>query len=265
MKDQIVTLLPPGHPWGELIQYYDCVESTNTLAKEMAAQGAPHGTVLIADRQTGGRGRRGRSFYSPAGVGIYMSVILRPGCAPAALMHLTCAAAAALCDAVEKAAGFRPGIKWTNDLVYGKRKLAGILTELCLSPQGAVDYAVIGIGINCNQGPEDFPEEIRAVAGSLSMVAGHPIDQAILAAAIVDAMERMSNDLLSRKAALLDSYRRDCITFGKEVSLVRGDEIRHGKALDIDQDGALIVEFAPGHIEAVSSGEVSVRGMYGYL
>ena len=107
----------------------------------LASQGAPHGTVLIADRQTGGRGRMGRSFLSPPGVGIYMSILLRPECAPQELMHLTCAVAAAMCRAVECAAGLRPGIKWTNDLVWGKQKFAGILTEMGLNAAGGVDWA----------------------------------------------------------------------------------------------------------------------------
>ena len=110
----------------------------------------------------GGRGSRGRRFHSPAGSGVYLSVILRPVCDPGALMHLTCAAATAMCDAVEAACGFRPGIKWTNDLVFGRRKLGGILTELRLDHRGLVDFAIVGIGINCLQGPADFPEELIA-------------------------------------------------------------------------------------------------------
>ena len=113
----------------------------------------------------------GRSFLSPGGVGVYMSVILRPNCTPDKLMHLTCATAVAMCDAVEQAAGFRPGIKWTNDLVSKRKKLAGILTEMSLDATGKVAYAVVGIGVNCCQKPEDFAPEIRDMAGSLSMIA----------------------------------------------------------------------------------------------
>lgn len=263
MKDKICFLLPPGKPWGELIHCFDAVGSTNTLAKSMAVQGAPQGTILLADHQTGGRGRRGRSFHSPAGTGIYMSVILRPNCPPRELMHLTCAAAVAACGAVENATGIRPGIKWTNDLVYGKRKLAGILTELGFAPDGTVSYAIVGIGINCNQSAGDFPEEIRDIAGSLSMVTGQPVDRARLAASMIEALASMD---LAQKASILDDYRKDCVTLGKEVSVVRADGVpRHGKALDVDTDGALVVEFAPGQQETVNAGEVSVRGMYGYL
>ena len=157
MKEKICSLLPPGKPWGELIHHFDTVESTNTLAKSLAAQGAPQGTVILADHQTGGRGRRGRSFHSPAGSGIYMSVILRPNCPPDKLMHLTCAAAVAMCCAVENATGHRPGIKWTNDLVFGRKKVAGILTELIFDGSGNVSAAVVGIGINCTQSAGDFP------------------------------------------------------------------------------------------------------------
>lgn len=265
MKENIVKNLRESCPWQDSLLWFDTIESTNTHARELARSGAAHGTVLIADHQTGGRGRRGRSFHSPAGSGIYMSVILRPGCQPHELMHLTCAAAVAMCDAVESAAGFRPGIKWTNDLVYGKRKIAGVLTELGFNNCGNVDFAVVGIGINCRQQETDFPEDIRSIAGSLASVSGQEIDRAKVAAAMMDALYRMDAELLTAKAHILNRYRKDCITLGKEISLVRGEEIRHGTALDIDADGALLVRLFDGNTEIVNSGEVSVRGMYGYV
>ena len=266
MITQIQNHLPGDHPWQNQIYWFDTIDSTNTRAKEMAAQGAAHGTVLIAGHQTAGRGRLGRSFQSPAGLGVYMSVILRPHCPPEKLMHLTCAAAVAMCDAVEQAAGIRPGIKWTNDLVLGNRKIAGILTEMALDAKtGLVDYAVVGIGINCRQQPQDFPEEIRGFAGSLSMALGRNIDTATVAAAMIDALHTMSRDLFSPIAILMDRYRADCITVGRDISLLRGDSLRHGHAIGVDDLGALLVRFPDGHVEAVNSGEVSVRGMYGYL
>ena len=231
----------------------------------MALENAPHGTILIAGQQTGGRGRLGRSFYSPADAGIYMSVLLRPNCAPTELMHLTCAAAGAACDAVEAAAGIRPGIKWTNDLVFGKRKLAGILTELGLDAKGNVSYAIIGIGINCCQQISDFPMELRNMAGSLSIATGKAVSRAQVAAALITQLERMDRQLLTGKAAMLEQYRRDCVTLGQEISVLRGEDVRHGTALDIDDSGALVVRFDDGCTKAVSSGEVSIRGMYGYL
>ena len=266
MKERILSLVSSDYPWKGQFHWLEETGSTNDDLKALARQGAPHGTVLIADRQRGGHGRMGRAFHSPGGVGIYFSILLRPNCAPGELMHLTCATAVAMCDAVEKSAGFRPGIKWTNDLVYKKRKLGGILTELGLSPKGGVEYAIIGIGINCCQTQEDFPEEIRSIAASLSMVTGREIDRAKVAAAMMDALWNMDRKLLTEKLHMLHQYRKDCITIGQEVSLLRvGEAVRHGKAVDMDDAGALIVEFENGHTEAVNSGEVSVRGMYGYL
>ena len=258
MKETLMTYLEPA--LRDNLQYFDTIDSTNTRAKLLAAQGAPHGTILIADHQTVGRGRLGRTFLSPAGTGVYMSVILRPCCPLRQLMHLTCAAAVAACDAVERAVGLRPGIKWTNDLVHEGRKLAGILTELGLSPKGTVDWVVIGIGVNCLQREEDFDPAIRSFAGSLAMFA--PCDRAKLAAALAEELVNMN---LSDKGAVMDRYRRDCITLGREVSLVRSDgKPRHGRAIGIDEDGALIVEFAPNVAEIINSGEISIRGMYGY-
>lgn len=265
MKDQILRNLRESCPWQDSLLWFETIESTNTRARELARQGALHGTVLIADHQAGGRGRLGRSFHSPAGSGIYMSVILRPCCKPQEIMHLTCAAAVAMCDAVESAVGVRPRIKWTNDLVCGKRKIAGILTELGFDAAGNVDFAVVGIGINCCQNETDFPEEIRGIAGSLASVSGQSVDRVKVAAAMMDALYRMDQDLLCGKADILTQYRRDCITLGQEVSLVRGDEVRHGTALDIDEIGALVVRLQDGRVETVQSGEVSIRGMYGYV
>ena len=265
MKEQIVSLLSPDYPWKEHFTWLEETDSTNDRLKELARQGAPHGTVLIADRQTGGHGRMGRAFHSPGGVGIYFSILLRPACQPGQLMHLTCATAVAMCDAVEAAVGFRPGIKWTNDLVAGKQKLGGILTELGLSARGGVDYAIIGIGINCCQTEADFPEELRNIAASLSMVTRKTVDRAKVAAAMMEALFRMDENLLTGKTSMLERYRQNCITIGQEISLVRSEEVRYGKALDVDEQGALVVAFSDGHVEAVNSGEVSVRGMYGYV
>ncbi len=263
MKEQILNLLPGDHPWQNQIYWYDSTDSTNNLAKVAAQTGAPHGTVIFADHQTGGRGRMGRRFHSPAGCGIYMSLLLRPNCPATELMHLTCAAAVTACDAVEVATGMRPGIKWTNDLVHNRRKLGGILTELSVDAStGNVEYAIIGIGINCCQTSVDFPEEIRSFAGSLTMVTGKMTNRAKLAAALICAFSSLR---LSEKSRILETYRRDCVTIGKEISLVQGDDLRHGHAFGVDNSGALLVRFPDGHTEAVHSGEVSVRGMYGYL
>ena len=265
MKDAILAALSPAYPWKERLQYYPSIDSTNDVLKALAKQGAPHGSAILAGHQTGGHGRMGRSFHSPEGMGIYLSILLRPACTPTELMHLTCAVAVAMCDAVEIVTGLRPGIKWTNDLVCGKRKLGGILTELGLSPKGTVDWCLIGIGINCRQQEDDFPEEIRHIAASLDMVTGTAQDPSLLAAAMLESLYRMDTRLLREKDAILASYRRDCVTIGQDISIVRGENIQHGKALDVDCDGALVVKYDDGTVAAVNSGEVSIRGMYGYI
>ncbi len=252
-----IRALLPDSAWQ--VQLFDEVSSTNTLLKELGHQGAPHGTVFIADRQTGGRGRLGRSFLSPGGVGMYFSALIRPDRAPQELMHLTCAVAVAACDAVEAAFGFRPQIKWTNDLVVGKRKLGGVLTELAFNGP-KVAFAVIGIGINCNQ--VEFDDAIRDMACSARTILGKPVDRELLAAALVRALETMD---LRAPAPMLDRYRTDCMTLGQTVSIVRGAEVRHAVALDVDAEGGLIVRYDSGETAAVTSGEVSVRGLYGYV
>ena len=265
MRRHILSNLPSNYPWKESIHYFPSTGSTNDVLKALAKQGAPQGTAILAGQQTDGHGRLGRSFHSPEGLGIYLSLLLRPDCLPTELMHLTCAAAVAMCSAVEQAAGIRPGIKWTNDLVFEGKKLGGILTELGLSPRGSVDYAIIGIGINCRQKQEDFPEDIRNIAASVDMVTGRTISPALLAAAMLEQLQKMDSILLTQKESILCQYRKDCVTIGREISVVRGDVIRHGEALSVDSEGALVVRYTDGSVEAVNSGEVSIRGMYGYL
>ena len=262
MKQTILEQISTECPWRDTLYWYPCLDSTNTKAKELAKGGAPAGTVVIAGQQTGGRGRLGRSFASDEG-GMYLSVILRPQCTPDMLMHLTCAAGLASCKAVERACGILPSIKWINDLVYGQKKLGGILTELGIDSNGMVDYAIVGIGINCCQ--QDFPKELQEIATSVSRIANAPCSPAQIAGALIEELCAMDKVLLTEKSAIMQAYRSRCITLGKEVSLLRGEEISHGKALDIGEDGGLVVEFSDGSVKTVSSGEVSVRGMYGYL
>ena len=262
MKEKILSNLHAECPWRDTLHWYSVTDSTNTQAKALAAAGAPHGTVLMAGKQTGGRGRMGRTFQSPEGAGVYLSVILRPGCEPAKLMHLTCAAGVAMVEAVEGVCGIRPQVKWINDLVVGGKKLGGILTEMSLD-KGMVDYAIIGIGINCLQ--TEFPPEIADLATSLSAAAGREIPPELLAAAMVDALWRMSLVLFSEKKQIMDAYRANCITLGKDIRVLRADSVRPGKAIDLDEDGGLLVEFPDGSRETVASGEVSVRGLYDYV
>lgn len=265
MKEQILSQFTTECPWRDTLYWYDTIDSTNTQAKALAKEGAPAGTVLIAGNQTGGRGRSGRSFSSPAGMGVYLSVILRPGCKADQLMHLTCAAAVAACEAVETASGIFPGIKWINDLVCGKEKLGGILTEMSVNSTGLVDWAVVGIGINCCQNKADFPPELQDMATSLLLQTGKACSPALLAARLTEALYKMDKRLLDQKSQLMDTYRHHCVTLGKKILMVRGEESAYGEALDLDEDGGLLVRLADGTKTVVSSGEVSIRGMYGYV
>jgi BirA family biotin operon repressor/biotin-[acetyl-CoA-carboxylase] ligase len=203
----------------------------------------------------------GRSFLSPEG-GIYLSVILRPQGSAEDLLPLTALLAAVACDAVEEACGFRPQIKWLNDLVAGDKKLAGILTELVLDSAGGVTAAVCGIGINCLNTEDAFSPEVRAMATSLAAVTGKEPDRNALAGLLI----RKIADVLqpAQRTALMTQYRRDCMTLGKTVRVVRGDESYIATAQHIDDDGALWVLTETGERKKVLSGEVSVRGLYGY-
>lgn len=259
--DSIVSHLA-SHPWKNRITVLDTVDSTNTFAKTLAQQGAPHGTVVLANHQTGGRGRLGRSFSSPEGKGIYCSVILRYPLPPEQLMHTTCMAAEATRRAILDAAGVTCQIKWINDLVYEKKKLCGILTELTATEQG---YALIcGIGINCLQLPEDFPPDVASLATSLLQITGHA-DRAAVAAALMEQIYLASQDLPSHAEPWMRSYKNHCITLGQDVQLLRNDTVRYAHVRDMDSGGALIVTLEDGTEETVFSGEVSVRGMYGYI
>ena len=262
MKEQILEHLPAECPWRDTLYWFDTVTSTNDLAKDMAKNNAHNGTIILSGHQSAGRGRMGRSFSSPDGKGIYLSLILRPQCPPEKLMHLTCAVGVAACDAIEEVAGVRPGIKWINDLVLGKKKLGGILTELS-TRQGLVDNAVVGIGINCSQKTEDFPAEIRDIAISLEDFAATPVDRSKLIAALISHLHQMNTQLFLKD--FITPYRKDCITLGQEISVVAGEDISHGKAVDLDAQGGLIVQYSDGTCKTVNAGEVSIRGMYGYV
>lgn len=265
MKQQILSVLPGDHPWQNTIFCYDTVDSTNNIAKAMAKDGAPEGTIIIAQTQTAGRGRLGRSFHAPQGLGIYFSLILRPNCHPEQLMHLTCAVAVAMCNAVESCTGFRPQVKWINDLIANRKKLGGILTELSVNSQtGLVDWAVVGIGINCGHKTEDFPSELQSIATSLLQATGKCITPAELAPHMITALHTMRKDLFSKQQTMMNTYRKDCITLGRQVILLRGEEAKPGKALDVDDQGGLIMDFGDGKPYAVQSGEVSVRDFCGY-
>lgn len=239
----------------------------SSYLKRLAAEGAPDGAVAVADEQTAGRGRRGRSFSSSPGRGVYLSALLRPQLAPEKILPLTALGAVAACDAVERTCGVRPQIKWTNDLVLNGKKLSGTLTELSLEGEsGALQYAVIGIGVNCNNTLEDFPPELRDVATSLYLETGKRVQRAALAAALIEELDKLYAALQSGDtASYLTSYRRDCLTLGREVQLLWQNVKEKVTALDVDDQFGLVVRRADGTVETIRTGEVSVRGLYGYV
>lgn len=247
-------------PWSVVVP--ETVDSTNNVAKQLGAQGAPHGTVVVAEHQSGGRGRLGRSFASPPG-GVYLSVLLRPELPLERLMHLTALAAVATRRAIADCCGLTPDIKWMNDLLWQNKKLCGILTELsCEAESGRLEYAVIGIGVNCNTRLSELPPEVQMRATSLCEALGREIDVNALAAAMIARLREMDGVLRGDRAAWMREYRSACVTLGKQILLLRAGESKPAFALDIDDDAGLIVRYEDGTTGTVSSGEVSVRGIY---
>lgn len=251
---------------GRELRCFGELDSTNNYLKTWAD--APDGTVATADSQTAGRGRMDRSFQSPKGQGIYLSVLLRPQLPPDRLPPVTALAGVAVCAAVERVCGVRPGLKWPNDPVLCGKKLCGILTEMSLEAEtGRVQSLVLGIGINVGQQPEDFSPEVREVATSLLQVLGRPVSRPQLTAALLEELDRaysalLAGDLSEYQAA----YRRDCVNLGKTVQLLPfgGGERETAQAVDIDEEFSLVVRGADGKERTVRSGEVSVRGLWGY-
>lgn len=241
------------------------VDSTNSYLKREALKGAPHGTIAVANCQTAGRGRMSRRFQSPPDCGVYLSVLLRPKLPPAELMGATGMAAVAVCDAVEKAVGIRPQIKWTNDLILHNRKLGGILTEMALEGEtGQTEFLVIGAGVNVRQGADTFPPEVAEIATSLA-AEGYEASRPALAAALIEAFYRLGKDLGGDISPWVEAYRRDCVTIGKDVRLLWTEGQERARALDVDEQFGLVVRREDGTETTVRTGEVSVRGMYGYV
>lgn len=243
----------------------ETVDSTNSVCRRLAMEGAPDGTVVISDCQTAGRGRRGRSFQSPAGQGIFFSVLWRPGCTPERLFPLTALSAVAVCRAIERTCGVCPQIKWPNDLVLADKKVAGILTEMALEGEsGLVDHTVVGIGVNVHQREADFSGDVAQIAASLDMIVGKIVCRGQLAAAMMEELDYMRREVLFSPEKWLDLYRQRCLNIGKTVRLVRQDTQETVTAIGIDEQFGLMVQHGDGTKEVVRSGEVSVRGLYGY-
>lgn len=249
---------------GQKLILLEEVGSTNDYMKQLAQQGAAEGTVVLAEQQSAGRGRLGRSFQSPAQKGIYLSVLLRPAIRAEKAINFTAVAAVAMCDAIEQAVGVRPGIKWTNDLLMGGRKICGILTEMGADWQtGVVDYIVLGIGLNVNEQQDEFAPELRSIAGSVAMATGRQWDRNDIAAAMLNAIDQVYADWQAGRWSV-DRYRADCTTIGKPVRVIRGDEVKNATAQGVDDDFALVVRYEDDSVEHVFTGEVTVRGQDGY-
>ena len=233
------------------------VDSTNDELKRRAAAGCPTGTVLVAERQTGGKGRLGRSFYSPPRGGLYMSLLLRPALPASECMAVTACTAVAVAAAAEQICGRRAEIKWVNDIMMDGKKLCGILTEGALSAEtGLFDYLVVGIGVNVASA--GFPEELREVATSMFGDVGNPPRDRV-AAAILNLLFEKLETLPQR--TFMDEYRARSCVIGREITMTdfsAGGEQVTARALDVDDDGGLVVETASG-VRTLHSGEVSVR------
>lgn len=232
----------------EKIQIHACLESTNKTAKELAAAGAPHGTVIMADHQTAGKGRLGRSFFSPPMHGIYMSFIARP---TEPMPLLTPYAAVAVCEAIESATEKKPQIKWVNDIFLNGKKICGILTEAAY-----MQWAVVGIGINFDVAEADFPEHLRDIAGSVFFDGEPTTTRNRLAAEIINKMAGIENRF--GKEETLGEYKKRLIMLGKKVTVADPFETYEALAMDIDEIGRLIVKKKDGKILSLSSGEIKI-------
>lgn len=244
----------------------DTIDSTNSYLKREAPN-LPSGTALVAEQQTGGRGRLGRSFRSPPDTGIYLSVLLRPNLPPERALSFTAFTAVAVCEGIEAATGLHAGIKWTNDIVLGRRKVCGILTEMSIEGEsGTLQHLVVGIGVNVNQRAEDFPPDLQEIAGSLAMCGEQSFPRGRLTAEILNALDRMYEIWLSGGGDYLQRYRARCLTVGQAVRLMRADGTSAAaEAVAVADDFSLLVRYPDGREERIASGEVSVRGLWGYV
>ncbi len=223
--------------------------STNLDLLEAARGGAPAGLVLVADRQHAGRGRLGRSWVSPPGATLLMSVLLRPIVAPNQLHLVTHAVGLASVDACAELSGFRPGLKWPNDLVVGDRKLAGILAESVVAASGTVEAVVVGIGLNLGW-PDGAPDDLAGIATTLAEASGRTIERDDLVAAILDHLARLDPD------EIMTRYRAELATIGREVRVELHDRLVEGRAVTVTDDGALVVRSTTGTEEVLHSGDV---------
>ena len=241
---------------GRIIYFHDAVESTNLLAIELAQQGAPEGTVVLADQQLGGRGRGSRSWHSPAGVGIYCSIVLRPKTAAAKAQFITLMAGVSIVKAIARCTGLSPRVKWPNDVLINERKVAGILLESRMSGR-QIDHSVIGFGINVNNGSADLPEDIRVKASSLLMELRKPVDRGTLLIDIFSELERLYHVFQDEDfPIILEQWRQSSSTLGQKVRIWQKDEATEGIAVDLSEDGGLVVRLEGGKQTVIHAGDV---------
>lgn len=250
------------------IHVFKQLESTNLTAKRMALDGAPAETVVIAEEQTKGKGRMGRSFYSPSGSGIYMSFILAPRFDTAKSVLITTAASVAVCKAIEKVTGISCQIKWVNDVYMNGKKICGILTEAVTDfESGRIHYIVLGIGINYSTSKTAFPKELSGIAGSLYEGATEDhISRNRLIAEIINQVFAVNERLESRE--FISEYKARSFVLGKEIRIIptigpdaerNFDEGIPATVMDIDGDGGLVVKYQDGTVSTLNSGEISIR------
>lgn len=241
---------------GQRIKYVNSTDSTNNECKRL--EDKTDGTLVIADAQTAGKGRLGRVWKSPHGSGIWMSILLKPDVSLESVSQITLIAGMAVCRAV----GIDAMIKWPNDVVIGGKKICGILTEMSAEIE-RINYVICGIGINVNI--PSFPEELQDKATSMLVETGKKHDRERIAADVLNEFEKLYNSFIEKGFSFLaDEYRKMCVTLNKDVRVIYRNNELTGKAVDIDDSGNLIVETENGQI-TVHSGEVSVRGIYGYI
>ena len=238
-----------------------CLEettSTNDYLKSLAKAGNPEKTVVIAKRQTNGKGRLGRSFYSPEDSGIYMSILLRPSFSPQKSLFITTAAAVATALAIDEISDEKTGIKWVNDIFINDKKVSGILVEGAVNSEGAFDYAVVGIGVNIYNPENDFPKELKDIAGAVFETKGEDEDKKEkLIAKILDFFFEIYDNF--ETSDFMKTYKQKSIVLGKNIFVIKSDERKKAKAIDIDSNAHLVVEYENGERESLFSGEVSIR------
>lgn len=238
---------------------HDTLQSTNQTAKELALNGAPDGTVVIADHQTGGRGRRGRSFFSPEGVGLYLTMVFRTHVPAAQAVRITTAASVATARAIDRVAGTQMQIKWINDLYLNGRKLCGILTDGATNMEnGSFEYVVVGIGINVNTPTSAFPAELQETAGSIRSETGRHTDRCALAAALIEELYQIRSEL--SECTYIDEYRLRSCVLGRRIRVFgMGYEGEPATAEFIDEEGHLYAKLDDGTTIGLHSGEITIR------